>query len=172
MTMSSISANDVAIWVSIISSPLTLLGIFLAWLQLRRTANATEATQTAVEKTARGMAIYQLLILIPQLQQYEGDLDRAVSAEDHDEAIEVLNRWRRVGTEASGLLDARPTASALVGLLQQSFLDAYQAKRGLLARTGAVGDTTAAVRESIGNVTVHLGTLSGQLKANIGGDFA
>lgn len=170
-TLLAMTSGGVATWVSIITSPLTLLGLFLAWLQLKRTADATEATKTAVERTAKGMAIYQLLILIPQLQQFEGDLDRAVSLDDHEAAVDVLNRWRKAGTEATGLLAAHTAVDELVRLLQESFVEAFVAKRPLLAKKGTVGHTTEAVRESIGKVTVYLGTLSGQLKANIGGDL-
>jgi hypothetical protein len=168
--LASWSAAEVATWVSIVTSPLTLLALLLAWLQLKRTADATEATQTAVERTGKNMAIYQLLILIPQLQQYEGDLDRAVTSDDHAAAVDVLNDWRKAGTEATGLLGSRPHVEDIVNHLQESFVQAFQAKRSLLERRGTVHATTEDVRESIGKVTVHLGTLSGQLKANIGGD--
>jgi hypothetical protein len=158
-------------WVTIFTGPLAVVGIALAWSQLRRTANAAEATQTAVERTARGMALYQLLILIPEMQQYEAALDAAVHAPDENRAIEILSSWRKTGTEVHGLLDSRPRKNPqLAVLLQESFVDAYTAKSDLLAGTSDLLHATAKVRETVGKVTVLLGLLSGQLRANIGGE--
>jgi hypothetical protein len=165
--------SDLGDWVTIVTGPLALVGIWLAWLQLRRTADATEATKEAVEKTARGLAIYQLLALIPQVQQQEADLDVAVKLGDESRALEVLNHYRRTATEIRGLLDSRPTDDdGLLDLMQESFTDAFQAKRRLMAGTSDLAGATLDVSQSIAEVSVRIGTLAGQLKANIGGDAA
>lgn len=172
MTPDGVSLNDVSIWVTVITGPLTVLGIGLAWIQLRRTADAAEATKDAVETTAKNMALYQLLVLLPQMQQHEAELDAAVDAKDARRVIGVLNEWRRTGTEVRGLLDSRPQTDAdLLQLLQESFTDAYGAKRALLADSdpGFVTDATATVRDSVAKVSVLVGALTGQLKANVGG---
>jgi hypothetical protein len=167
------SLIDLSAWVTVITGPLALLGIGLAWLQLRRTADATEATKEAVERTARGLALYQLLGLLPQLHQHESDLDAAVEAKDGRRAVEVLNQWRRTGTEVRGLLDSRTdTEEELITMLQESFTEAYQAKSRLLREANGVEEATIDVRRAIGEVSVRVGSLTGRIKANIGGDVA
>lgn len=158
-------------WVTIFTGPLAVVGLALAWSQLRRTADAAEATQLAVEKTARGMALYQLLILIPEMQQFEAALDAAVNEPDDKRAIDLLGAWRKTGTEVHGLLDSRPNKDQeLLELLQESFVDAYSAKSDLMTGSNEALHATEKVRETIGKVTVRLGYLSGQLRANMGGE--
>lgn len=156
---------------TLVVGPLTLLGIVLAWVQLRRTANAAAAAEEAARRTSHDLATYQLLTLISAAQQIEAQLDAAIQDENRGRVIDLMTSWKQAGTEIRGLLDARTTLdNDLDRLLTQSFALATQTKGVLLDGQAALLDNTSRIREAIGGATGRLGVLSGQLKANMGGN--
>ena len=74
-----------------------------------------------------------MLVLLPQLQKLEGDLDAAVTTGVRDAIIRHLAEWRRLATEVHGLIENQNYADAeAVAQLQRSAVTAATTKSQLL----------------------------------------
>jgi chromosome segregation ATPase len=166
--------------VSLISGLLTPPSLGIAIFQLRKTRTAAEASRVAVVETARGLATYQALLLLPQLERLEAELDEAVkaaadNADDadalkvaRDKAEKVLLSWRQHCSRLRGLLSAADVnAPDIDVILQESVVLAGSAKNDLVTRKKSLGRAVSGVGKSITEVNNQLGGLSAQLSSDV-----
>lgn len=149
-------------WVSVGGVPLTLFGLWLAWIQARAAANSAKAAQKAIEYTERRLRANQLLVLIPQLRFIEKGLDEAIEHDDAQHAKRELDNWRWHAGNIYGLLSADGSADhAKVALVHiQKSLGLAHAATGQLIGTSQipVKERCTRARGSIGKVCDELNT--------------
>lgn len=100
-------------WISTVADWASIAGIFglaATFVQLLRTKSAVSAAQRAISRTEAHLAMNQTLILLPQLQKLEDDLDAAVDGGHQDAALRHLGQWRSVAMEIYGLIKEQPYA--------------------------------------------------------------
>jgi hypothetical protein len=149
-------------WASIVG----VGGVAVALVQLARTRGSVEAAQLAIERTEKNLALSQVLVLLPQLQKLEADVDAAVSADVREAVLRHLAEWRRLATELRGLIEKQPYSDDEgVALLQSSAVIAAATKSQLLDSKRDVVIGTKAAREEIAKACEYIGSLSGRLRA-------
>jgi hypothetical protein len=149
-------------WIGLAGLVVSVVGFVIAIWQLVRTANATEATRRAVERTEQRMAVNHLLILLPQFRLIENDLDAAAQEDDRGLARRSLIAYSHFAAEVATILQGQNgTDQTLVTDLRTSATQASQAKATLIDAPN--GKSTKAltkdVRERISGLSVHIGTL-------------
>jgi hypothetical protein len=156
----------VAEWASIAG----LVGVLIALVQLVRTRSTLKATQTAINRTERHLALNHLLFLLPQLQRLEGDLDVAVENDQRDTVIRQLVEWRRLASEIHGLVDGQPFSEPpRTDQLRQSVTSAAVTKRQLVGSSQrSLKATTESVRDDIAAACEYAGSLSARLRSYSG----
>lgn len=158
--------TTVAEWSSIVS----LLGVGVAIWQVVRTRNAVTAAQAAIERTERHLAVNQLLVLIPQLQRLEPELNISLTAKVREPIIRHLAEWRRLAGDVYGLAkDEEYSDDQLLDLLQQSAASAATAKRRILKGDSDLLRSCGPALRDIDAACEALAQLSGQLKRYSGG---
>lgn len=104
---------------------LGVIGFVLAWKQLKRTADAAEATQTALARSHQT----QLLMLLPQFRLVEMELDFAISCSGRDLAARALANYAHLAHEVSGVVASYGLAdNSTVAAMRESAATATQAK--------------------------------------------
>jgi len=133
-------------------------GFLLAFSQLRRTAKATEESASVMKETLQRMARNHLLVLLPQFQVLETDLDRAVLARDPERAVALLSACNRLSRELSGVLagDSRDFASKDISESLASLSEAASEAKtmivGMTASKKRIDDLTADVSKKLAEV--------------------
>lgn len=156
----------IADWIGILS----VAGLALAIWQVYRTRKAVDAANSAIQRTQRQLAIHQALVVIPQLQKLEGDIDLAVSGGTREAAIRYLAEWRRLASDVCGLVGTH-ASEEIVRTVQQSAVAAGEAKSLILSPSNELLPNTDHARARIAAACEGLGTLAGELKAySIDGD--
>lgn len=150
----------IADWVGIAS----VVGLALAIWQLHRTRKAVDAANSAIRRTQKQLAIHQALVVIPQLQKLEGDIDLAVISQSREVAIRHLAEWRRLASDVCGLVGEQASETC-VRTVQQSAIAAGEAKSLLLNPTNDLLANTDHARSHIAAACEALGALAGELKA-------
>lgn len=147
---------------------LSVLGLAITLWQVRRTAAVVEATRQAVTTTIQKLSINQLLLLAPQLQQIENDLDLAVHADDPIRALASINAWRRGATEVLAFLRRTPgtNSSEAEASIRDSLSLALAAKNGLLEHAKPVENATRRVRKAIGDGCLNVWLVAQNLAAD------
>ena len=97
---------------AVIGAFLGLCALAVAIGQLIRTQRALTAARSAIETTQEGLAMNQLLTVIPQLQRIETELDDAVDDDDKKAARRLLASWRGMATDILGVLVGHPATEA------------------------------------------------------------
>jgi len=130
-------------WVSLVGFPLTLIGLYLAWLQIRSVKTAADAARAAAERTEHHLADNHLLLLIPRLLQASRDLEHAVRLGERGAGFTFLGDWRELAVQVRtlverqggrpGLRESIDRAIALIppaeDALQDTTADAYSGTR-------------------------------------------
>ena len=151
--------------------PFTVTGFGIAIWQTIKTRKAAEAAQSAVDATQRKLSRTSLLVLIPQLQRAEGELERAINQGSKDLVINWLAEWRWQASQLRGHLKiASPSDRRLLKLIQDSVVSAATTKTGLVGIT--IGDLSMESQKAlaaIANVTNELGSLMAQQGIESGG---
>lgn len=144
----------------------TFGGFWIAILQLRRTANAAEATAAGIERTERRMALNHLLVVVPQIRLLELDLDRAVEENDRMAAVRALGSYSHVAAEVAGLMaDQGVMNEGVLEKLQVSALAATEAKARLQDTTNILPKSaTKDFRRSFGEVTTIINAAVGRFR--------
>jgi hypothetical protein len=160
--------TTLAEWASIVG----LAGVVLAIVQLFRAQSTLDATRTAINRTERHLALNQLLVLLPQLQKLEGDIDIAVESGAREAVIRQLVEWRRLATEIHGLIDGHELSDPdRTKQLQQSATTAAVTKIQLVGTQRNVKNTTETVREEIATACEYAASLSARLRAYSGSEI-
>lgn len=155
---------------SLILSALGLLvtggGFYLAWSQLKRTADAAEASADAMRRTEHRMALNHLLVLLPQFRLIESDLDLAAQDGDRKLAIKALVSYAYVASEVAVMLENyEGVDEAFIEELRNTAAAATDAKSNLVsnARTSPKG-AAKDVLPRIGQVSMRLAGMAGHFK--------
>jgi hypothetical protein len=143
---------------------LTIAGFAVTLWQLRRTKNAADAARRAAQFAESRFANNHLLVLLPQLERIESDLQSAVQADNPDIVMHHLTAWRWQAGQLHALLakGKTPDPDFMKALLQSVTL-AADAKRAILESSGPVLKATRRVRDGIAVVTNSLGQLAIEL---------
>lgn len=148
---------------------LTFAGFAVTLYQLRRTRKIAEATKDTVVAATGRVRYNQLLVLIPQLQSLESELDSALREIDPRVAERALVRWKQLASQTAGILGATgPAQAALVSELKKSCGLAVEAKGRLVESPEDVKTITKGVREAISRLCDSLGTVLGSMATDAG----
>ena len=146
----------------------SIVGFAVAIWQLIRTANASIATKTAIEDTARRMSLNHLLVLLPQLRSIEGDLDAAAATDDKPLAIRSLVAHSHLANAVASLLEggeAAPVDPIWLVRLRDSAKAASTAKSALVTGSKpSVRITIKAALEQVAEVSSYAAGLSAQFQ--------
>ncbi|MEU1604127.1 hypothetical protein [Micromonospora matsumotoense] len=143
--------------------PIALAGFSVTFYQIKKTRKAAEAAEGAARNSQAAIGRSNLLVLIPQLQRVEEELDRAVRDASKPVVISSLQAWRWQAGQVRGLLQVGKLAKRdLLVDIQDSVSAASQAQSEL---TGSGGELSLAVatkdaRDAIAKVTNELGAVA------------
>jgi hypothetical protein len=154
---------DLGDWLGIAGLAVSVVGFVIAIWQLWRTANAAQATKKAIERAEKRMAKNHLLVLLPQFQLIENDLDAAAQNDDLGLARRALVSYAHFAAEVAAILqDQEKVDETLVTDLRTSATQASLAKAVLIdaAKGKTVRQLTKDVRDRISGLSVHIGTLA------------
>lgn len=149
-------------WLAIAGLLVGVAGFTVTIWQLRRTANASEATARAVERTEKQMASSYLLVLLPQFRIIESDLDTAAIEDDRRLAMRALRTYADVSSEVRALLSTQPDIdSVLLSKLEESSKSATLTKAALVDHPGrGTKAVTRDFRTELSHVSSYLGGLT------------
>lgn len=151
-------------WLALIGFVLTIVGFGLTFWQLRRTKRVAEATQETVYKATDRVRYNQLLVLLPQLQNLEPELDTAVREDDSRVAARTLVRWNQLASQVRGILSTMGVEYEETALdLTKSCEAAASAKGDLVDETGLVKDVTKEARALMASLSTALGGILGSI---------
>lgn len=96
-------------WLQLLGLALTVAGFWAAFIQIERVKTAAEAARdNSVAGTLR-IRYNQLIILLPQLQILEVELDTAIRDDDKQAFGRCLVRWRNTSGQVVGILEKMDT---------------------------------------------------------------
>jgi len=152
--------------VGVLGVLVTVVGLSVAFWQIRKTRTAAEAARDAVTTTESRLAKTELLQLIPALVEVDGTLeDRVRSSSSAEEVAEQLTNWRDSANEVLGVLKGRDYASAeFLTLLMESADEATRVRAELPEDAEERRIATKDVRAAISSVCGKAGVLKSQLK--------
>jgi hypothetical protein len=157
--MNLMKAGD---WIGLADLVVTIIGFGVAIWQLARTAKVAKATKDAIERSESRMATNHLLVLLPQFQLIENDLDAAAQNDDPGLARRALVAYAHFATEVAAILQGQEKFDqTLVTDLRTSATQASQAKAILIdaPKGKSARQLTKDVRDRISSLSVHIGTL-------------
>jgi hypothetical protein len=155
---------------TITAIPLALAGFGATIWQTTRARKAAEAASAAATSAKVQMSRANLLLLIPQLQKAEEELERAVTERSLSASIYWLSAWRwQAGLLRAYLSITAPSDRKVLKLIQSSLTIAGSTKNGLVGNISAdlIKDTLA-VRDAIVLVTTELGALAATQSSEVG----
>jgi hypothetical protein len=157
-------------WLSIIGLFITVVGFALTIWQLVRTANASEESVKAIKRTEQRMALNHLLVLLPQLQNIENDLDHAIEVNDRNWAIRTLVTCKNVASEVAALLEDQDSVDQqVVAALVSTSKIAATAKSDIISReTQSIADLTIDVRRELSGLAAQMFAVASKFKLQIG----
>lgn len=141
--------------------PLQLIGFAVAIWQIRKAINSADAAKKAAARTEAQISGNLMLVILPQLNQTETNLEWAVGRSDRDAAIHYLGSWRWQAGQLRGHLGRQgKTSDDLMKQIQTSIAAAADTKLALLDTSADVGKRCKAAQKSIAVVTGLVGELS------------
>lgn len=146
-------------WIGLIGLLVSIFGFTLAIVQLRRTANATEATAEKIEQTLDRLSVNHILVLLPQLRLIENDLDHAAEYDDRRLAQRALISYAHTAGQVASLMEKRTEAdTAFLERLRTSARDASAAKSQLVSTKVTI---KAATRDVAAEISAIAGLSAG-----------
>ena len=147
---------------NIATIPLAVAGFGFTLWQIRKARNAAEAARDASREAQRGIGRSTLLLLVPQLQRTEEELERAIGNKQQDLVVSWLTIWRWQAGQLRGLLKvAAPTERDIMKAIQKSMVASAELKTDLVGiKSNDLAVATKEVRIAIAAVTNGLGELS------------
>lgn len=141
--------------------PLQLLGFSLALWQIRKAVTSADAAKEASTRAEAQISGNLLLVILPQLNQTETNVEWAVSRSDRDAAIHYLGSWRWQAGQLRGHLGRQGSASdELMTQIQASIAAAADTKLALQDTSADVAKRSKAALKSIAIVTGLVGELT------------
>ncbi|MCO7275065.1 hypothetical protein [Cellulosimicrobium cellulans] len=135
----------------------SVVGFWVAIVQLRRTAKATAATAAALKSALHRMNVNHLLVLLPQLRIIENDLDQAAHDDDRRLAQRTLISYAHTASQVASLLESseEPVDSELVGKLRTS------ARLASASKATLVSTSRSTVKTATKDVSSEIGEIAG-----------
>lgn len=154
---------DPSDWLNIAGLVLTVVGFAVTIGQLVRTTNASVAAREALEVATLRLSKNHLLVLLPQIQIFEGDLDVASADEDKKLAMRTLKAFRHAASQAASLMenDPDPREMELIEMLIDG--SKIAAKTKALLASGTDKPVSEVLRSASSKITVISGKASGLL---------
>jgi hypothetical protein len=156
---------------TITAIPLAIIGFGFTLWQVRKTRKAAEAARDAAGLAQRGIGRGNLLVLIPQLQRVEDELERAIHSGHQELALTWIGTWRWQAGQLRGLIQVTaPTNRKMLKAIQTSMVAASDAKASLVSeKTIDLAAETKGVMSAIAAVTVDLGEIAVIQGMRVGG---
>ena len=164
MTLSDV----LAIWglgITSLGLLITVIGFWLAIVQLRKTATASTATTLAVQTANQRMLYNHLLVLMPQLRTLEGDVDAAVVGGDREAAVRALVAFSHAANQVAALLETEPVETRLSDHVEL-VADLRLAARAVSA---AKGELVSGSKKTLGNLLHGVSTQISDVTARCAG---
>lgn len=167
---------QLSLWDVALSLPLTVLGLVATFIQATRARRTAEAARIAAVGAQNRMSRSHMLILLPQLQRLEDDLDSAIKEGETKLILQYLSAWRWQAGQAKQILEHEPSPNTkAIRSMNKSIALATKTKLDLVA-AGASGSgapalttITRPLSEAIAAATSEMGALS-QMYARDGGN--
>jgi hypothetical protein len=159
--------GDVAAYTAI---PFALIGFGATIWQTTKARNAAEAARDAAKAAQSSISRNSLLMLIPQLQRVEDELERAVQIESAELAITWLSSWRWQAGQVRGFLGRSSAENKrILRALQSSISMAAQVKSAIIdGSPDDLASITRSARKAIADVTNEIGALAATQGVQIG----
>ena len=150
-----------------LSVPIAIAGFWIAISQIRKTRAAAEAARDTAATARADARRAAVLVLIPQLQRIDEQIEAAIEAHSPDLLTAWANTWRWQASQLNQYLQTEPLPSAvdLPQQLQASVLAAANVKQGLknatawTRRTKRLSETVTAVTNNLGALAVQYAEL-------------
>ncbi|WP_141725409.1 hypothetical protein [Micromonospora pallida] len=151
--------------------PVAATGFGLTLWQLRKTRKAAEAARDAAKTAQAAISRSNVLVLIPQLQRTEEELERAVLAKSKPLIRSHLQSWRWQAGQMRGLLKFGGLAGDdLLTDIQISVSGASEIASELVGSIDVdLAELTKPVREAIARVTNELSAVASMQGIQAGG---
>ncbi|MEU5136289.1 hypothetical protein [Streptomyces californicus] len=156
---------------TVTSIPFAVVGFGVTIWQSRKAQSAAEAARDAARSAADSISRASLLVLIPQMQRVEEELERAVRDKSTDLALSWLSTWRWQAGQARGFLSSSTADEVEVLTALQASVTAARSAKAKLIETQTV-DIVVATKQAlsaIGKVTGELGALAASYGIQMGG---
>jgi hypothetical protein len=162
----AMDTNEWGLTITIVGVLATVIGLSIAFWQLKKTRTAAEATRDAVTTTESRLAKAELLQLIPALVDVDGSLEDGIRiGADAEQIAKHLTAWRDCANEILGVLEGRGYASAeFVATLKDSADEAARVRAELPDSPDDRRIATKDVRAGISAVCGFAGVVKSQLK--------
>lgn len=146
---------------TIVAIPLQLIGFGIAFWQIQKAINASEAAKIASQRTEEKISSNLLLVILPQLTQAETNLEWAVSQLNRQATIHYLGSWRWQAGQLRGLLARNERDhEELMTKIQASIAVAADTKIALQNDTPDIAKRSKSALKAIAAVTGLVGELS------------
>lgn len=145
-----------------LSIPLAVVGFVIAIRQINKSRSAAEAARDAATNTTADLNRAGILVLLPQLQRVEEQIERAVDSGSTELFIAWANVWRWQASQFRGYLElAEVDSKTLSEHIQKSVTLVTVAKSSLVGNSSVdLVKATKKALESIAVVTSELGALA------------
>jgi hypothetical protein len=147
---------------------LTIAGLLAAIVQSTRAQTAAVAARSAADGVASRFADLLLTGVLPQLALAEADVRYARDRGDHDLAVRAVQRWRRLVTEARGLLVARGALRDTDTIVLHACATlSNEAENALHERTGTVHEAVAELLREMEKLASRLSEISARILTEV-----
>lgn len=145
------------------------IGFAITIWQIRRAASIAETAKNAVESASLRASVYQILLISPQFEKCEAQLETAAMQGDTNLIFERLREWRRITSEMLGLLDESDELhKPVVNQLQATAGLASVAKKKVLSSGPSdLMKNTEKIREAASDAAGLVVTLAAQIKTDL-----
>jgi hypothetical protein len=145
-------------WVSI---PLQALGFGLTFWQIRKTRKSADAAKTAALGAQAQIGSNLLLVVLPQLNQIETNLEWAISNSNRIAVVHYLGSWRWQAGQVRGHLERQGEEDEeFLTMLQSSIATAADTKLAIQDPSTDLTKRTRAALKSIAAVTGLVGEMT------------
>lgn len=149
-------------WLSVVGLAVSGVGFFFTVRQLRRTATATEISNTLLKGVGERMHLNHLLVMLPQLHVISDELDAGILASDDRGVARTLVAYSRISAQIAVLLeqDSASDNVLLIARLRESASKASSVKSSIV--TGSKDPLAKLVRPMMAEIA-EVSNLAGAL---------
>lgn len=141
--------------------PLQVLGFGIAFWQIRKTRKSADAAKNAALGAQAQIGSNLLLVVLPQLNQIETNLEWAISNANRIAVVHYLGSWRWQAGQVRGHLERQGDQDEdFLAMLQSSIATAADTKLALQDPAADLTKRTRAALKSIAAVTGLVGEMT------------